>query len=666
MNIYSKRISKLAERMKRQGIDACLIPMCDDHNSEYVGDYYKNIRYFTGFTGSAGTLVVSAARRQIKGQPAYAAFLWTDGRYFIQAAEELKGSGIKLMKAGEEGVPAIPEFLSALKKSVLEAEEDRQAEGGSPENQAPAKYTVALDGRLFTTPMVENLARAIGAVKGGNAALVTEEQTADEVIEDDDGFERPEMPHSAIWELAPSFAGITREEKLGTLRDELENFTNADGERPTVFVLTALDEIAWLFNLRGGDVDFNPVFMAYALVTEDHASLFLNTGDYPRRILTPAVYSGKPPSGSGHEMYAFPYQEFFKALKKLAEAGAVIAYDRSSASYAVTSVIERNAAKKPVALTSPVRMMKAVKNHVEIENEKKAHLYDGVAITKLLYWLKTSVRTGEASATELSVAYKLAGLRAEQPHYLGESFAPISAYAEHAAIVHYEADEKSDAEIKNEGMLLLDTGGHYLEGTTDVTRTVVMNDSEHPLSKEEKQAYTAVLMGNLRLADAVFKAGTTGSSLDILAREPLFKIGRDFNHGTGHGVGYLLNVHEGPNNISMRRRGDAGFAPGMITSDEPGVYIEGKFGVRLENLLLCVEKDIEGADGTYLGFEPLTLVPFDHEAIDFSMMTEEDKRLLREYEEKVWVSISPRLSRKEREWLAAELKLGFDDPAGVP
>ena len=664
MNTYSKRVSTLAEKMKKQGIDACLIPMCDDHGSEYVGDYYKNIKYFTGFTGSAGTLLVTAARRQIKRQSAYAAYLWTDGRYFIQASEELKGSGISLMKAGEEGVPTVTEFLSSVKKSVMETEEERLAESDEETaSEEIRKFTIALDGKLFTTPSVEGLARAVGAVKGGDAALVTETDIIDEVIDDDEGFTRPDMPQAAIWELAPSFAGITREEKVGTLRDEMEAMKNADGKRAQAFVITALDEIAWLFNLRGGDVDYNPVFLGYAIVMDDHASLFLNTGDYPRRILTPAVYSGRKPQGGTrgvHEVYAFPYQEFFKAVKKLAESGVVIAYDRNNASYATSSIIEKYSTEKPVAVTSPIRLFKAVKNRVEIENERKAHLYDGVAITKLLYWLKNEVRSGEASATELSVAYKLAGLRAEQPHYLSESFAPISAYADHAAIVHYEADDKSDAVIADEGMLLLDTGGHYLEGTTDVTRTVVLNVEGKPLGKEEKQAYTAVLIGNLRLANTVFKAGTKGSNLDIIAREPLYRIGRDYNHGTGHGVGYLLNVHEGPNNISMKRTGDAALLPGMITSDEPGVYVEGKFGVRLENLLLCVEKEIEGADGTYYGFEPLTMVPFDHEAIDFSMMNEEDIRLLKEYEEKVWVSISPRLSRAEREWLAKEIKLGLE------
>ena len=665
MNIYSKRISKLAERMKKQGIDAYIIPMNDDHGSEYVGDYYKCIEYFTGFTGSAGTLVVTSRRRQEKGLPAYTAQLWTDGRYFIQAEEELEGTGISLMKMGEPGVPKIPEFLQVKKKRFISMYLNK-LNGEAPVG-GTTEYTVALDGKLFTTPYVESLAKSINANKDGDAQIITDAELVNKVIDKDESFARAEMPHESIWELSPTFAGATRDEKIGALQAALKKHTNADGESADCIVLTDLAEIAWLFNLRGSDIDYNPVFLAYALVSRRDASLFLNTGEYPRRILTPAIYSNKKQMVVTEDdkvegdinVFAYPYAEFFKAVKNVAKSGAVIMYDRSRASYAVSSTIEKHSKKKPLAMTSPILLTKAVKNPVEIENEKKAHLYDGVALTRLICWLKTKVRTGREKADELSVAEKLVKLRADQPHYVGESFAPIIAYAEHGAIVHYEADEKTNVPIGTENLLLMDTGGHYLEGTTDVTRTIVMNDAAHPVSEEVKRCYTAVLMGHLRLADAVFKFGTRGSSLDILAREPIFRIGQDFNHGTGHGVGYLLNVHEGPNNISMKRGGDMPLYAGMITSDEPGIYIEDKFGIRLENLELCENYDVpfEMTDGgTYLKFEPLTMVPFDHEAIDFSMMTEHDKELLKAYEEKVWINISPRLSREEREWLAKEME----------
>ncbi len=632
-NKYVKRLEELSAKMRENGIDFFLVPMGDYHGSEYSGKHFACIEYLTGFTGSAGMLLMENLS---DGRSLF--MLWTDGRYFLQAAEELKKSGVKLMKSGEEGVPEPDVYLSETVKARKESS------------------VIGFDGRVVSASKIEKLRKTLDKVCKDRYSFVSND-LAGKLWDGDKSEQRPPLSSEAVWEIRKNFSGRTRPEKLSMLRAEMKK------EGVDAFVITALDETAWLFNLRGNDVLYNPVFLSYAIIEADRARLYLNTGDYPRRVLTPMLFDSDPiealeygiKTANDHagtarkekteKLYALPYAEFFDDLEKLAKGGARIAFDGNSASEAVKEAAE-SGKTEPKNITSPIIRMKAIKNRVEIENVRQAHIYDGVALTKLIYWLKTAVRSGRESATELSVAEKLKSFRKLRSTYIDESFAPIIAYGKHGAIVHYEADAESNIPIGKDGFLLMDTGGHYLEGTTDVTRTIAMGKP----SSEEKSHYTAVLQGNLRLADAIFKAGTEGSRLDMIAREPLYRMGLDFNHGTGHGVGYLLNVHEGPQSISIRRKNDVPVEAGMITSNEPGVYFEDRYGIRLENLILCKEQ-FKTRYGSFLGFETLTMVPFDPEAIDWDMLGEQDRLLLADYHRKVFMTLSPYLEAEESEWL---------------
>ncbi len=615
---------RLIAKTRKLGIDLLLIPMSDFHGSEYISDHFKLIRYLTGFTGSAATVIVCADSREV--------LLFTDGRYFLQAEKELRGSGIKLMKSGNPGVPTVKEYI-AIKAATSELKQ----------------YCIGFDGRLLSAAYVKELVDCVKDRAGeGKIRLAADIDPLGEVWDEDEENIRPELPAEPIWELRKNFTGLERSKKLAALRMRMRE-QGAD-----VLVVSALDEIAWLLNLRGNDVAYNPVFLAHALISETDVRLFLNTGDYPRRVITPMLFENDAVEAGG-KIYAQPYSEFYKALKKIAKSRKRIWYDPETVSYLVQECSAQalsGGVSGPVTKPSPLRLMKAVKNPVEIDNERQAHIYDGVALTRLIYWLKEEVKSGREETDELQLAEKLVKLRAEQSSYLGESFAPIIAFAHHGAIVHYEADEKSRLKIegnvndKGARFLLMDTGAHYLEGTTDVTRTVVMGQAE----PDEKRNYTAVLAGNLRLANAVFKEGTPGNRLDIIAREPLYRIGLDFNHGTGHGVGYLLNVHEGPASISIRGKNEHALMPGMICSDEPGVYLDGKYGIRLENLVCCREL-YRNSFGSFMGFETLTLVPFDPDAVDFDMLDEKDRQLLADYHRRVRMTIGPLLPEKERAWL---------------
>ena len=387
-------------------------------------------------------------------------------------------------------------------------------------------------------------------------------------------------------------------------------------------------------NLRGNDIAYNPVFLSYLVLSGARATLYVrNRESLP--VFEEAV-----------DVRA--YEDFYQDLKSF-PAGSRIWLDADTVNYKIVSLLDGK--YKIMTAKSPIALEKAVKNHTEIENERLAHIRDGVAVTRFIRWLKTEVRTGKEEATELSAAEKLEGYRKQMPHYLGQSFAPIIAYGSHGAIVHYEPTEGTDIPLGNESFLLADTGGHYLEGTTDITRTIVMGS----ITKLQKQHYTAVLMGNLRLMDAKFRYGLSGAHLDYLAREPLYRMGLDFKHGTGHGVGYLLNVHEGPNAIRSRVAEDGVFKQGMITSDEPGLYIEGAYGIRLENLILCVHAE-KTEYGQFMQFEPLTFVPFDPEAVDLEMLTGRDKELFEGYQKQVYETLAPYLTEEEKQWLLRETR----------
>lgn len=599
-NMVREQIIRLRKEMDKNNIDAYLVMTDDFHGSEYVGDYFKCREYLSGFTGSAGKMVVTGKE----------AVLWTDGRYFIQAEEELNGSGIELYKMGEPGVPDIFEYL-----------ESKLKEG----------ECLGFDGRTVNAMTEQNLENVL---LEKNVKVVYDCDLVGKIWKD-----RPERSHSKAWFLGMCYAGVSAEEKIDLLRGVLkENACDA-------IIITALDEIAWLFNIRGNDVEYNPVLLSYAIVPEnkdDNILLFADKrsvdGDVEEELKKLSIV-------------ICDYNDIYDYIKKL-ENGTRIMLDKSG----INSMILKNIPDgvKIENVISPVMQMKAVKNPVEMENERMAHLKDGAAVTKLIYWLKHNAC--KMDITEFDVVQKIEDIRNEIDNYIEPSFATISAYGSNGAIVHYEPKKPGD-KILPKGFLLLDTGGHYMEGTTDITRTISLGE----LTDIQKKHYTAVLMGNLRLSDASFLYGCRGTNLDCIAREPLWKMGLDYKHGTGHGVGYLLNVHESPNSFRWRinpsqiNSQDAVLEEGMITSDEPGLYIEGEYGIRLENLIMC-RKSEENQYGQFMKFEVLTMAPFDRDAIDINMLNDDDRKILNCYHRTVYKNISPYLNDKEREWLENETK----------
>jgi len=586
-----ERIAALREEMKKAGITAYMVPTSDFHGSEYVGAYFKCRAFLSGFTGSAGTLVVM---QDMAG-------LWTDGRYFLQAEEQLKDTGITLYKMEEEGVPTVREFLV---------------------NKLEKGQTLGFDGRVVNAKEAEEFSTELEK-KG--AFICYEIDLVDKIW-----AERPELSKEPVMVLDVKYAGKSREEKIAEIRKKMEK-ENAD-----TFILTSLDDIAWLLNIRGNDVKCNPVVLSYLVMTKDNIVLFAN-----RKAFSEAVEEELAKAGVSlqnyHEIYAY-----IKAIP----AGRRVFLDKKKTNYAVVKSLLNGV--EMIDKTNLTLLPKAIKNSVEMENIRKAHKKDGVAVIKFIYWLKTKV--AEETITELSAAAKLEEFRGEQEHYMGPSFTPIIGYGPHGAIVHYSATEDSNCQIKPKGFVLLDTGGQYLEGTTDITRTVALG----PVTEEEKKYFTLVLKGNLNLSAAKFLYGCRGVNLDYLARSPLWEIGMNFNHGTGHGVGYFLNVHEAPNGFRYKlnkgKNESAVFEEGMLTSNEPGLYLEGKFGIRHENLMLCV-KDEKNSYGQFMRFDTVTMVPFDLDAIEPSLLNEREKRLLNQYHKTVYAKISPYLDGEIKEWL---------------
>lgn len=574
-------IERLILLMREGGFFACIIPTDDFHGSEYVSEHFKLREYLSGFTGSAGTLVAT-----LDG-----AFLWTDGRYFLQAERELSGSGITLMRDGERGVPTVLQFL---------------------EKEMPAKSTLAFDGRILTEKFVNRLYERL---YGLDVSFADNFDAGEFVWEN-----RPSLPANKVFALPDNICGKTRAEKLIDIRKKM-NVEKAD-----YIAVSALDEIAWTLNLRGGDVDFCPLFLSFMIISHSKVFLFADKTKFSEEIAR---------NLQSDNVEILPYDEIYNALKRL--NGAVWT-DKSAVNHAFVSSLEN---ARVIDKTLPISLMKAVKNEAEIAAEKRAHIKDGVAVTRFRKWLCEAVLQG--NITEISAAEKLEEFRKMGENYLGQSFAPIMAYGEHGAIVHYSADSATNALLEPRGLLLSDTGGHYLDGTTDITRTFVLG----ALNDEEKRAFTLVLAGHLNLLDAHFAEGVCGHTLDYTAREPLWRYGLDFNHGTGHGVGFLLNVHEGPQRISRRAVDDAPFNAGMITSDEPGFYADGKFGIRHESLLLCVKSDIEG----FLRFEPLTFVPFDRNGVDKKYLSERQIELFNAYQRACFEKLSPFLAEDEKKWL---------------
>ena len=591
MSSVTERIAALRDSMKRNGVDAFLIPTEDFHGSEYVGEHFKCRRYITGFTGSAGTALI--------GQDY--AMLWTDGRYFLQAEKQLEGSGVTLQKMGEKGVPTIEEFIS---KTLTSGQ------------------VLGCDGRTLTDREAEKLNSLLGKV---GASLKADADLVGEIWED-----RPPICANPVWELDTFYTGKDRREKLEDIRGAMKE-NCADH-----LLITSLDDIAWTLNLRGDDVECNPVFMSYLLISENDACLYAQEAAFSEELAARLASDG---------VKIVPYFRIYEDVALLPE-GSCLWIDPDKVNYAL--VLKAPKTVRIFRKTNPTILAKAVKNPTEAEHMRKAHMTDAVAMIRFIRWIKE--HAGEDGVTELSAAEKLEEFRRAGEHYVGPSFEPIVGYAHHAAIIHYSATEQTDIPIGAKGMVLVDSGGQYLEGTTDITRTIVLGET----TREEKEFFTRVLRGNLALAAAYFKQGCCGMNFDYLARAPLWEIGEDYNHGTGHGVGFLLNVHEGPNSFHYRsypgRRPDTELIPGMVTSDEPGYYLPGKFGIRHENLLLCTAAE-ERPCGQFLRFEPLTLVPFDLEAVLPDQMSERERELLNAYHQLVYDKISPLLNEEEQAWL---------------
>ena len=585
-----QKLNALRILMKEKKIDAYLVPTDDFHGSEYVGDYFKCRKYITGFTGSAGTAIIT---QDMAG-------LWTDGRYFIQAADQLRDTTIELFKSGEPGVPTVHQFLN-----------DKLEEG----------MCLGFDGRTVSAREAEELQELL---QEKHITFSVNDDLIGEIWED-----RPALSCEPVMELDIRWTGKSRADKIAEIREQMK------AKEADTFILTSLDDIAWLLNIRGNDIHCCPVVLSYLVMMENELRLYANAAAFSEEIRSNLEADG---------VKIYPYDDVYSYVQSISSDKKVL-LSRAN----VNSRLVSNIPSEVTILDEPnlTLLPKAVKNETEMENERIAHIKDGVAVTKFIHWLKKNVT--RTTITELSTAEKLYQFRSEQEHFLGESFDPIIAYGTHAAIVHYSATEATDIPLEARGMVLADTGGHYLEGTTDITRTIVLG----PVTAKEKKFFTAVLRGNLNLAAAKFKYGCTGLNLDYLARGPLWELGEDYNHGTGHGVGYLLNVHEGPNSFRWKNLPGTP-APvleeGMITSDEPGYYLENEFGIRHENLVLC-KKAEKTSFGQFMCFEPLTMVPFDLEGINPEEMTERERKLLNDYHQKVYTTISPYLDEEEKEWL---------------
>ncbi len=598
--IYRNRLSALRRLMADKGIDAYLIVSDDDHASEYVGDYFKCREFLSGFDGSAGSLVITQTE----------AGLWTDGRYFLQAREQLGGTGITLQKMGEPDVPAIPAYLA----SVLQ---DGQCLG--------------YDGRTIRAGYAAEIEAALA---GKQIRYVQTEDLVGQIWKD-----RPPFPEHPVWILPDSYVGRSRAEKLAMVRKQMEQ---AGAER---YLLASLDDIAWLYNIRGNDIAYNPVVLSYTIIEQEQAILYGTLSAFSDEVRKQL---------EADSILLRPYLQVYEDLKILPAESSVM-LDPSTSNVALLSCIPEGV--KVIRQTNPTTLFKVVKMPEEMENERKAHVQDGVAVTKLIYWLKQmqdSQELKEGKITEQVVRKKLEALRKEREGYLDQSFAPIIAAGAHGAIVHYEPTEATDIPLVEHSFVLMDTGGQYWQGTTDITRTVSIGT----LTDTQKAHYTAVLRGNLNLGAARFKHGCTGMNLDVLARTPLWELGLDYNHGTGHGVGYLLNVHEGPNAIRFKEAGGKAGAvleEGMITSNEPGLYLEGQYGIRVENLVLC-KKAEQTEYGQFMEFETLTMVPHDRAAILPEQMSKRELALLNAYHKTVYETISPYLTEEERKWLKEETR----------
>ena len=580
------RIRRLRKEMSDKGIDAYIVPSSDPHMSEYVAAHWEGRKWLSGFTGSAGTLVITQD----------SCGLWTDGRYYVQAEKQLEGTGIRLFKFGMEGVKSFTEWIA-----------DTLGQG----------ECVGMDGKLFSVSQVRNMEK-IFSKKG---ILINKEHDLLMGIWKD----RPAIPRETVFVHDMVYAGRTAAQKIEDVREMMAQ------KGASYHLVSSLDDIAWLYNIRGGDVAYNPVAISYALISEEKAWLFINED----KVSVPVR---EHLSDNGVEIE--DYERIESYLSRLGRGDTILLDPQRVNSWLYDSIGREARIEEDTAITT---ILKAVKNQVEIENLKKAHIKDGVAMVKFLCWLDNNLSKEEI--TEITVADKLEEFRSQQENYMGLSFPTIAGYGDHGAIVHYQADEESAYTLKPHGLLLIDSGCQYLEGTTDITRTIALG----PTTPQQRSDYTLTLKGNIKLSRTRFLKGATGTNLDILARLYLWEHGIDYKHGTGHGVGYFLNVHEVPQSISPRIS-TVKLEEGMLVSNEPGVYREGSHGIRIENLLL-VAGDIETEFGEFLRFEPVTLCPIDLAAVEPDLLDEEEKKWLNQYHERVYNTLGPLLDEKERLWL---------------
>ena len=581
-------IVDLRKVMQREGIDAWISPSSDAHQSEYPTEYDKCRRFLSGFTGSAGTLLVMKEE----------AFLWTDGRYFLQAESELKDSGITLMKMGEPGVANLDELL---------------------EEKMKKDEVLGFNGSLLSFSEGKVIANKV--VKNGVKLAIGKEIT-DEVWTD-----RPERPHTKVFILEEKYAGKSAAKKISEVRERMKG--------RDLLIVSSLSDIAWLTNLRAFDIKCNPLFLSYFILESDKATLFIQEEALSDEVRTYLV-------GNGIDIK--PYDSFDESVAGI--KNKQIMFDEADVSYKTfISISKKENANKLYSVLSPVTYLKNIKNDVEVSNMKKSHIRDGVYMAKYMYLIKKQMKEG-AKFTEKTASDILDNLRKEDELFLDLSFPTISGYAENGAIVHYEAEYETAKKLEAKGLYLFDSGATYKDGTTDVTRTISLGENTY----EEKLHYTLVTIGMLRLLNTTFKRGAIGLCLDIKAREALWEHGLDYNHGTGHGVGFVNTVHEAPTSIRNKINKDVfrnlEFEPGMIMSDEPGVYISGKHGIRMEILMNVIEKQ-EG----FLGFESLTMAPIDSEPLLVDVMTKKDIEFYNKYQKQVYDSISYGLSEEEKAWL---------------
>ena len=581
----NERIEAIREQMNLLELDAYIVPSTDPHQSEYVAKLWESRAWISGFSGSAGTVIVTKDH----------AGLWTDSRYFLQAEDELAKSEFELHKIIKQGTPEHESWLV---------------------DHLDEKCTVGFDRSMFSTGQVEGLQKrmkATGININGDYDLI-----------DKIWIDRPPLPEATIIDHPVSFSGETRIDKLNRLRAKLKN------EAVTKYLITTLDDIAWLFNIRGSDVNFNPVMVSYAIITLDHAILFINEDKVPDALKT---------AFSHDHIEIKPYEAITQELAEINAPHSILVH-KASCNDALHNAIKKDCIQYGSNL---VMHMKAIKNETELSHFRQVMKKDAVALTKLYMWLEDEVKT--RAVPEAEVAEQLATFRSQRDHYHGESFSAIVGYESNGAVVHYRPEHGSCLNISNTGMLLLDSGGQYMDGTTDITRTISFGNS----TAAQRKSYTCVLKGHIGLARAIFPVGTIGGQLDILARQHLWAQGLNYLHGTGHGVGFFLNVHEPPQGFApgLSARSNTALKPGMVTSNEPGYYEDGAYGIRIENLVITTESKSDG----YLEFETITLFPIATDLIDMNLMTADETAWLNEYHERVLQELKPILDEAEVKWM---------------